>query len=241
MIRIAVVDDEQFFLDNVEQISHDYFNNINEPYEVVVYNHSGNLLWDLEDDVYYDLYLLDVQMPGIGGLELAQKIRLLYDEPYIVFVTSYEEYCRHGYKYNAYSYILKNEMDQELPRVLDELGRLLIKQQEKQLIIEKYSQICKVNYKDIYYLHIDDKYTEIITQLKKYSVRRSLKNVYEELSENSKEFIYADKAYVVNIRHILELGKERTLIMRDKSEITVSEPQLQKVKKAINAYWLRKL
>ncbi len=241
MIRIAVVDDERLFSEHVKQISNNYFAGINEPYEVIGYNHPRELLWDLEDGSYYDLYLLDVQMPDIGGMELAQQIRLKWDEPYIVFVTSYEEYCRYGYKYKASGYILKNEMDKELPRVFEELEQLLVEKQQNQLIIEKYAQISKVNYKDILYLHVDGKYTEVYTQSQDYRVRRSLGNLYEELSANSKEFIYADKAFVVNIRHILSLGTENTLIMRNGCKITVSVPQMQKVKKAISAYWRGKL
>lgn len=54
----------------------------------------------------YDLYLLDVEMPGINGIMLAEKVRTFDYNAKIVFLTAYENYARHGYKVKAYDYLL---------------------------------------------------------------------------------------------------------------------------------------
>ena len=66
-------------------------------YEIKLYNTPGNLVWDLEEQTYFDIFLIDIEMSGINGLELAQKIRLKHLKPYLVFITSHMEYSVEGY------------------------------------------------------------------------------------------------------------------------------------------------
>ena len=76
-------------------------------------------------------------MPGINGLELAQKIRLKYLKPYLVFITSHMEYSVEGYEYNAYRYILKENMEEKLPPALE----IMLEDLKTTLIVRSGGQI----------------------------------------------------------------------------------------------------
>ena len=70
----------------------------------------------------------------MNGMELARRIRQLYDSPYIIFVTSYMEYSIKGYEYNAWRYIVKDEMHQNLPLAYDSL---IARSFQKQFLVTK--------------------------------------------------------------------------------------------------------
>lgn len=255
MIRIAVIDDENVFTEKVKNLIGDYFKPLQMEYEVRSYTKPVELVWDLNANQYFDLYFMDIEMPYVNGMDLAQKIRLKYDEPYIIFVTSYTRYCIRGYKYNAWRYILKSNLDKTLPEALDSLLERLRTKEEKLYVIEYYNKVSKISYNDIYYAYVKDKYTYFKTdpkymvseeqeqqddkdgELKKdFRVRKTLSQVYEELSAKSKEFLLVDKGFLVNLRHILEVD-DHCLVMRDEKKIAVSVRQYSKVMKSISSYW----
>jgi CheY-like chemotaxis protein len=60
-------------------------------YECVSYTDSVKALQDFRPN-YYDLILLDIQMPGLNGFELCKKIRELDNIPHVIFITASEEY-----------------------------------------------------------------------------------------------------------------------------------------------------
>ena len=63
-------------------------------YEITAYTKSSNLLDDITDDgFFYDLILLDIEMPGISGMEIPQKIKGFLPNIRIIFVTSHMEYA----------------------------------------------------------------------------------------------------------------------------------------------------
>ncbi len=70
-----------------------------------------------------DLVLLDMEMPGIHGLELARRLREIRPEVQIVFLTAYEEYARDAFQVEALDYLLKPIMPEDLERALGRAAR----------------------------------------------------------------------------------------------------------------------
>ena len=68
MIRIAICDDEKQAVDQHKRIVKDCLQTESIGYEIITYTQSRNLLYDITDDgIFYDLILLDIEMPGISG------------------------------------------------------------------------------------------------------------------------------------------------------------------------------
>lgn len=233
MVKIAVVDDEEEIGRHIEAIVKNYFEETKKVYEVKYYQQPQDLLWDLKGKKYYDIFLLDIEM-DINGLEIARAVRELYLEPYIIFVTSFVRYSVRGYEYGAYRYILKEEVDAKLPEAMEYMCRELENRVYSQYVIESSSQMKRIDYKDIFYIYVEGKYSYFCTRSGVYRVRKPLAVVYKEL--NAEEFVYADKGHIVNLQHVMTVEK-RSLDMRNGKQITASYAQIKKIKEEISRYW----
>ncbi len=89
MVRIAICDDEKNAVNLHEDIVKNSLQACGIGYEITTYIHSRNLLCDIIDDnFFYDLILLDIEMPDVTGMELSEKIKPYLPNVKIIFITS---------------------------------------------------------------------------------------------------------------------------------------------------------
>ena len=77
-----------------------------------------------------DAVFLDIDMPGTNGMEATQALRKRYPKLILVFVTGWIQYAPAGYRVNAFRYLLKERLDDELDRCMDELVEKLHEEAE---------------------------------------------------------------------------------------------------------------
>lgn len=126
MLRIAICDDEQICLEHEKEIIEKYLNSRNEQSIIDVFTSSQKLL-EAAVDIPYDLLMLDVEMPGMDGMEVAWKLHEINEKALIVFISAYIKYASHGYRVNAFRYILKDENIEEyikecLEKIIKNIG-----------------------------------------------------------------------------------------------------------------------
>lgn len=233
MIRIMILDDEELYLKKVKTLTEEYFAEKGISCKIDAYQSVEWFLIGMKEEAY-DLYILDVEMPGKNGIEVAKEIRKLYPEPMIIFITNYIDYAVEAYEVNTYRYIPKMVMDTKLPAAYDTLIPIILKKEERYYIIEKKGEIDKIPYSDIFYLRKEGKYVVFVHRRGESKVRKPLALVLEEL--DSIEFLLVDKGHAANIKHIMKL-KNHELYMRDGMILTVGEARFRGVKKAILDFW----
>ena len=82
--------------------------------------HSSRKLWEkLDDGTVYDIYLLDIIMPEIDGLELGKKIRSITNKGIIIYLTSSKEYALDAYQVYAMQYLVKPIEQETLSQTMD--------------------------------------------------------------------------------------------------------------------------
>ena len=233
MISIAIVDDEQMYLDKEKRITEEYFRRKGQECRIELFQDAEWLLCELEEKKF-DIYVLDVEMPGRNGLDAARGIRMLYPDPVIIFATNFIDYAVEAYEVNTYRYIPKEVLVDKLTAAYDALLPGLMEREEKYYVIEKKGNIEKISYDDIYYLKKDGKYTVLIHKRGEGRVRKSLSELFEEL--DSEEFLFIEKGFIVNIRHVMKM-KDHVLYMRDGSKLPVVIQRVTEVKRKIAEYW----
>ena len=233
MIKVMILDDESIYLEKEKNITESYFAGHGIECHIETCQNGEWFLSGLKEEMY-DLYILDIEMPGKNGLEIAREIRKQYAEPFLIFATNYTDYAIEAYEVNTYRYIPKKYLEEKLPEAYESLIPFLLEKEEQYYIIEKKGEIEKIAYSDIYYLRKEGKYVVISHKNGESRVRKSLAQVQEEL--DSREFLLIDKGYVVNLYHVMKI-KGYEAYMKDGTRLPVGIAKSASIKRAISDFW----
>lgn len=235
MLQIAICDDEENMVQNHTSITEEVLRKCRSAGEISAYTRSDNLLYDItEDGFFFDLILLDIEMPGKSGMEIAEFIKPFLPNVKIIFITSHMEYAIDAFELSIFRYVPKDDIDKRLPAAITDAVRLIELEEGRVYTIQTNSRLERIPYKEIYYIERDGKNASITAAGGVSKVRRSLKKIYEELA--SEEFIYIDQGCIVNLIHIMQV-KDGIAVLKNGSTLPISRSCLQAVKKQINTYW----
>lgn len=158
-----------------------------------------------------DLVFLDIEMPGISGIDLLRKIR--EQVPMAVFITSHPEFALDGFELSALDYVLKPLTEArfaETARRIAEYWEMKQKSAAYEVLFEKDMLTIKEGYhqirlaqRDIVYLEAMQDYTKIVTPRKNYLTLSSLSYFMEQLP--AERFLRIHRSYAVALGHIREL------------------------------------
>ena len=235
VIKIAICDDEEKAVALHERIVKSCLQSQGIGYEITTYTQSRNLLYDITDDgFFYDLILLDIEMPGISGMEIPQQLKGFLPNVRIIFVTSHTEYAIDAFELSIFRYVPKNNLEVKLAAAVVDAAKLIELEAGQEYTIQTASRMEKIPYKDIFYIQRDGKNASIVSSIGTSKVRKSLQQVFEEL--NTPEFIFIDRGYIVNIIQIMKIS-DRTAILKNGEQLPISRSHLQEVKQKINQFW----
>ena len=235
MIKVAICDDEEKAVALHEQIVRKCLQSEGVGYEITTYTQSRNLLYDITDDgFFYDLILLDIEMPGISGMEIPQRLKGFLPNVRIIFVTSHTEYAIDAFELSIFRYVPKNNLEVKLAAAVTDAAKLIELEAGQEYTIQTASRMEKIPYKDIFYIQRDGKNASIISSVGIAKVRKSLQQVFDEL--NTPEFIFVDRGCIVNIIHIMKIS-DGMVVLKNGEQLPISRSHLQEVKQKINQFW----
>ncbi|NME36737.1 MULTISPECIES: LytTR family DNA-binding domain-containing protein [Fusobacterium] len=158
-----------------------------------------------------DIAFLDINMPGIDGINLGKIIHKLNPSMKIIFITAYREYGVEAFDIKAFDYILKPYSEERIKKTLEELLKDNQKEKNKvlknelinKLAVSEEGKIIILSLEDIYYIEADEKECLVHTKNKIYTTKQKISKLEEVLS--NKKFFKSHRAYLVNIDKIREL------------------------------------
>ena len=236
LVRIAICDDDKEAIKSHGDIVKDCLRSCGIGYEIATYTQSSNLLFDITDDhFFYDLILLDIEMPGMTGMELSEKIKPHLPNVKIIFITSHIEYAIDAFELSIFRYVPKSDLSNRLVSAVVDAAKLIELEAGREYIIQAARRMEKIPYKDIFYIRRDGgKNSMICSRLGISKVRKSLQQVFDELQ--AQEFIFIDRGYIVNIIQIMKIS-DSMAYFKNGETLPISRSHLQEVKKQINRFW----
>lgn len=122
MYRLLIADDEQIERIVLHKTLQAYLGDICEIYQA----ENGREALEIYEEKKIQIAILDIEMPGINGIQTAERIRAVDPFCCIIFLTAFDEfsYARKAISVRAMEYLLKPHQDEELFAVLDEAIRL---------------------------------------------------------------------------------------------------------------------
>ncbi len=162
-----------------------------------------------------DILFLDIEMPEISGLRMAEVVK---SPPYIIFTTAYSEYAVEGFNLSALDYLLKPySFERFLKAVTKAREAIRLQQQitaplqeQDCIIIKTGYQNLRVNLSDILFVEAMDNYVRIFTPLKTHTTLMSMKAIVELLPHI--RFVRIHKSFIINIQKITTFTREQVSI-----------------------------
>lgn len=234
-MQIAIVDDDMEFSGWAEGVIQNFFKEMNEPVLMKRYCESSTLLSEVAVKGNYDIYFLDVELPDISGLELAQRIKNIETDAVIVFISAYEKYAVSSYKIRADYYVMKEEYKEEIPVILK---RIWQKRQDKErdyYVIQNASYGKKMRLDHIMYLMREKKYVVIYcADGNKYRERGTLMDMYCKLPHG--RFVYIDRGCIINLKCVSE-WKGDVIGLQNGDKLIASRRMSTAFRDALARYW----
>ena len=201
---IAVCDDQAEELSALTGLLEQWQAERRIPLRCRAFRSAGDML-DAAQHERFTLYLLDVMMPGIDGMEAAREIRTFDAAAEIVFLTSSPGFAYESYGVRAMEYLLKPISGKLLFPVLDKLS---LREQRPQdgLTLKAGATLVRVPFSQLAYVEVSGKHLYFnLTDGQVREVVGSLKD-YEPLLLARPEFMRIHRSYIVNMLQIDELS-----------------------------------
>ena len=228
-MRIAICDDDKDELSHISSMIGTYKQERCAPVICKAFQSATELLATSKAGEY-DLYLLDVMMPGVDGMETAKELRSFDSSAAIVFLTSSPEFAVESYKYKAQDYLLKPANAERLFPILD---ALLEKQQKPGdgLSVKTKCGIARILFERLSHVEVVTK--QVYFHLSDGSVRETTASLakFEDALLSHPEFVRVHRAYIVNLWQVAELAASEIITLSGK-KIPVSRQNYVKVRDA---------
>lgn len=236
MINIAVVEDDHVMRRKICNLIQQEAEKSGIDMHILAYANANSLLQVLISGETFDILFCAIEMEGMNGIELGKIVRKRYPGIYMIYVTSHTKYAVESYILEAYQYVLKQDMEQRLPEVLNQLVSKVENRAKKYRIISTVQGQEKLLYTEIIYIGKEKggKYVQYITTRGSYRERISVKDLMHQL--RSREFMFVDRGYIVNLDHVWGI-KGDTIFMTENHQVTVSKGRSAEVKEQLNSYW----
>lgn len=240
MLQIAVCDDEPLSLADIEQKTKQCLMAQNIFPVIATFSSGELLLYELEDGAFFDLLLLDIELPEISGMELAKKIRQKLPDALIIFVTAHYKYAVDAYELDVFRYVPKNQLSGRLAHAVTDAAAVLETQRCQSYIINSQTRMERIPLKDILYIIREGKNSvfHMKNNAKEIRLRKSLSDIYSGLSPD--EFLFIDRGCIVNLRHIAGI-ENSDCILTDGSRHAIALSRITGLKRKLNAYWSIKI
>ncbi len=223
-MKVLIADDEPLAVERlsrlVTQMGH----------EVIATAHHGqDVLNHIENDSP-DVVLLDIQMPGMNGLECAEQLSRLNPRPAIIFCTAYDQHALEAFKFQAQGYLLKMTGLQQQDDMYD------TKAQRHQIAAKTYRGVELIPLENVYYFLADQKYVTVRHKNGSVLIDETLKDLELEFSDR---FIRIHRNALVSLDYLegLELvaaGQYQVRLRELDERLSVSRRHLPSLRECMH-------
>lgn len=235
MRNIAIVEDNDQYASVISEYIHKYMNENNVELNVIRFNNADDFLANYQQ--IYSVILMDIQMPGIDGMNASYELRKIDKTVSIIFITSMVQFAQKGYEVNAVSFMLKpiNYYDFALKfkKALD----ISLMNQNRNITLNTKNGICRISTDKIMYVEIIKH--KLIYHLVDELIEMTgvLSEVEERLNEYG--FLRCNQCYLVNPKFIVAVKGKEVIIGNE--YLQISRPRYNQFMKDLTNWFAGRL
>lgn len=217
MINIAICDDECTEIAYLTMLVRKWAVERDIVVHLSNYESAENFLFTCEDNNSVDILLLDIQMKGMDGVELARQIRNNNEIMQIIFITGYPDFIAEGYDVSALNYLMKPVKEDKLFEVLDKAS-LRIQKTPRIITFPKTGGDIKIKADDILYAEVLSHTVSLYLVKGKEEFQLRISDMKELLGDG---FFKCHRSYIVSMKYVKRVTKT-AMVLNDGREIPLS-------------------
>lgn len=202
-MRIALCDDKEIIM----EVLRDYLlGHMEDVPEIHMFTDASKLLCECEDNIFYDLVFLDIELGNMNGIDVAFKLKQAHPEIMLVYMTAYHQYVFEIFETQPFDFLRKPFQDSEIDRILhrvSEQGQMCTT-----LAFEVGRGIQHIELRKIYYLESDKRKVRVVTAQGTYEYYERLDIVEKKLSELSNIFWRINQSTIINSNYIIDFDAD---------------------------------
>ena len=236
MLKIAICDDEKEFRDAAERMLNQYMEDKTVPFQADVFNVPSELVDMTEKGTIYDIYLLDIYMPGISGMSIATELRNRDIKSPIIFLTSSTDHALEAFGVDATHYLLKPYTKDSFYVGMDKAMQSIASHKNDSVILKVDNDYRSILVSKLIYCEAEDKYQRLyLASGEKLLIRISGTELYKQLSEFD-SFYHCGRAHIINLNHISRVTQSGA-VFKNGMQLSLPHTVLAGLRSAFFAYF----
>lgn len=209
-LLIAICDDNKDIRDTVESYLKWYLRRRRIEFSISMFEDGEELL---NSNTIFNIIILDIEMCGIDGITVKNKLFDKQVNSRILFLTDYDIYMDEAFGKNVYAYIVKAEIEK-----LETYLNIIINEFLEHQVIKITGIVMDVS--EIVYIEADDSYSNFHLVDKQLLIRKAL-HIVEDTVMPCGNFVRIHRAFIINLKHIKQL-KSKYVILYNGEKLIVS-------------------
>ena len=239
-MKIAICDDDALCREQVLGLVNAYVEQKNRDISVSVYDRAIALIDAAQRFGGYDIYILDIIMPGMNGIKLGVELREFDPDGKILYLTSSAEFALESYQAKAFDYILKPVQAERLFTALDEAIATIANRKEKSLIVKTRENRVKLTMDQILYVELVDRRVAYHllngNTIESSSIRTTFVDCIQELLADGR-FVLCGSGIAVNLYHVTKADIE-TLFFKNGKKLYIGKRAGREMMSIWSDFWL---
>lgn len=233
---IAICDDSEETLYNLSTAVKKWAQTEELIVKIDIFSSAENFWFHYEEQPDFDILLLDIEMPGMNGVELAKRIRQTNSNMQIVFITGFPDFIAEGYEVSALHYLMKPVDYEKLSEVLCRAAEKLQKT-EKPVLLPVNGEIQRIPTDQIIFVEAFAHTCVITTTDSALETKSNITAIEKILCDTAADsFVRCHRSYIVGIRYIKSLSKT-DITLDNGTKLPLSRSNYQSVHQAFIRYF----
>lgn len=216
MYHIAIVEDEEEFLAQLQEYLKQYQKEQDVPLKISVFSDGAEILEDYQP--LYDIILLDIEMPQVNGMDAAEQIRQMDTDVVLMFITNMATYAIRGYEVGALDFVMKPINYYTFSMKFTRAIKRAKQKEQRQILLGLSDGVKKFGIHQIHYVEVQNRMLHYHTEEGEYVVRGTMASVEQMLAPYP--FVKCNHWYIVNLMHVSEVRKNTAVVGGHELEVS---------------------